>query len=62
MNANVKYIYESQFLKYVRLACDDGVFFLKQNERQIKKKLSLSLLMHVYMLMDVLLNVSVSVL
>lgn len=30
MNANVKYIYESQFLKYVRLACgDDGVFFFK---------------------------------
>lgn len=29
MNANVKYIYESQFLKYVRLAWDDGVFFLK---------------------------------
>lgn len=27
MNANVKYIYESQFLKYLRLACDDGVFF-----------------------------------
>lgn len=29
MNANVKYIYESQFLKYVRLACDDGMFFFK---------------------------------
>lgn len=27
MDANVKYIYESKFLKYVRLACDDGMFF-----------------------------------
>lgn len=28
MDANVKYIYESKILKYVRLACDDGMFFL----------------------------------
>lgn len=29
MNVNVKYIYESYFLKYVRLVFDDGVFFFK---------------------------------
>lgn len=44
MNANVKYIYESQFLKYVRLACDDGMFFLKAEwKTQMKKAISFTI-------------------
>lgn len=38
MNANVKYIYESQFLKYVRLACDDGMFFFKSRMKDTDEK------------------------
>lgn len=31
-------IYESQFLKYVRLACDDGMFFLKSRMKDTDEK------------------------
>lgn len=37
-------INESQFLKYVRLACDDGMFFLKAEwKTQMKKAISFTI-------------------
>lgn len=41
MDANVKYIYERKFLKYVRLACDDGMSFVRAEcKAQMKKAIS----------------------
>lgn len=38
---NVQYINESKFLKYMRLACDDGMLFVKAEcKAQIKKAYS----------------------
>lgn len=41
IDANVRYLYESKFLKYARLACEDGLFFVKAEcKAQMKKTMS----------------------